>query len=38
MEDAENLQVLIEEVERTSAFMLMGPGERETTLEQQQNG
>lgn len=36
MEDAENSLVLIKEVESTSTFMLMEPGERETTLEQQQ--
>ncbi|WP_226679983.1 GNAT family N-acetyltransferase [Sutcliffiella horikoshii] len=36
MQDAENLLILIKEVERTSAFMLMEPGEREMTLEQQQ--
>ncbi|MEA3320681.1 MAG: GNAT family protein [Bacillota bacterium] len=36
MDDAENLLVLIKEVESTSAFMLMEPGEREMTLEQQQ--
>lgn len=36
IEDAENLLVLIKEVESTSTFMLMEPGERETTLEQQQ--
>ncbi|UAL46055.1 GNAT family N-acetyltransferase [Sutcliffiella horikoshii] len=36
MEDAENLLLLIKEVESTSAFMLMEPGEREMTLEQQQ--
>ncbi|MGD6873640.1 N-acetyltransferase family protein [Sutcliffiella horikoshii] len=36
LEDAENLLVLIKEVESTSTFMLMEPGERETTLEQQQ--
>ncbi len=36
MEDAKNLLILIKEVESTSAFMLMEPGEREMTLEQQQ--
>ncbi|WP_404443217.1 GNAT family N-acetyltransferase [Sutcliffiella horikoshii] len=35
IEDAESLLILIEEVETTSAFMLMEPGEREMTLEQQ---
>ena len=36
LEDAENLLFLVKEVESTSAFMLMEPGEREMTLEQQQ--
>lgn len=36
MEDSGKLLILIKEVERTSAFMLMEPGEREMTLEQQQ--
>ncbi|KPB03930.1 GNAT family N-acetyltransferase [Bacillus sp. CHD6a] len=36
MEDAENLLILIKEVESTAAFLLMEPRERKTSLEQQQ--
>lgn len=35
IDDAENLINLIKEVEAKSNFMLMEPGERETTPEQQ---